>query len=108
MLAVVGFVMIGMLAAFGALCAAWMLFGFLLPGAKGGVLVCLCKGREEAVIRRYLWLHGAGLLTCPLVLLDSRLPQQQQAKIAEKYPNIKFYALESFLSGLTEEAERLG
>ncbi len=103
-----GFVILGMLAAFGALCAAWMLFGFLLPGAKGGVLVCLCKGREEAVIRRYLWLYGAGFLTCPLVLLDSRLPEKQQTQITEKYPNIQFYSLQSFVAGLQKEREGFG
>ncbi len=103
-----GFVIFSTLAAFGAVCVLWMLFGFLLPGARGGVLVCLCKGREEAVIGRYLWLHGAGLLRCPLVLLDSRLPEKRQTQITEKYPNIQFYSLQSFVAGLQKERQRLG
>ncbi len=96
------------LAAFGAVCVLWMLFDFLLPGAKSGVMVCQGGSREEAVIGRYLWLHGAGLLRCPLVLLDSHLPEKRQAQITEKYQNIHFCSLQSFTAGLQKERERLG
>ncbi len=104
-----GFVILGVLAAFGALCALWAVFGLLLPGARGGVLVCLCRqGSEEAILRRYGWLQAMGLLRCPLVLLDSSLPQPRQRLITEKNSNIRFFTLAEFTAGLQKERKELG
>ncbi len=104
-----GFVILGVLAAFGALCMLWALFGLLLPGARGGALVCLCKaGNEEAILRRYFWLQAMGLLRCPLVLLGSSFSEARQQMITEKNPNVKFYAPAEFAAGLQKEREELG
>ncbi len=103
------YVIFGFLAAFGALCALWVLFGLFFPGAKGGVLVCLCRdGNEDAILRRYTWLAGMGLLRCPLVLLDSGLDEKYRAKITESNHNIKFFTLAEFTASLQKEGRRLG
>lgn len=79
-----GYICVGMLAAFGALCALWCLFGWLLPAGRGGVLVY--RGESEAdarfFARRYLWLRGMGLLDCPLVLA-AREPEEPERRYLE-------------------------
>lgn len=76
------YVILVVLAAFGGLCALWALFGFLLPHHGSGVVICYCKEDDEVelLIRRHLWLYNAGLLKCPLLLVDeglSSLAKQQ-------------------------------
>ncbi|MBQ7345200.1 MAG: hypothetical protein IJW45_03955 [Oscillospiraceae bacterium] len=58
------------LAAFGALCVLWVLFGFLLTGTKGTVMVCLHPQDAEAVVRQHGWLQDLGLVRCPLIMVD--------------------------------------
>lgn len=74
------------LAAFGALCALWALFGFLLPGQRGAVTVCLCRGdgTEEALIRRHRWLRDMGLTHSPLVLLDGGLTDEDKGRLTRQ------------------------
>ncbi len=91
-----GFVILGVLAAFGALCILWVLFGTLLPH-PGGRLVYTCDGREEAAVRRYLWLRDLGLLRCPLVLIGSSLPGKRRQQIAIKCRSIIFYTPEEWI-----------
>ncbi len=98
-----GFVILGMLAAFGALCAIWILAGTLLPRPKGGVLVYTARGQEERILRRYCWLRDLGLLRCPLVLLDSRLPESRHQKIKEKCHSVFFYTKDQWI----EEIENI-
>ncbi len=92
-----GFVILGMLAAFGALCAIWILLGILLPRPKGGVLVFVAQGQEELLLRWYLCLRGLGCIGCPLVLLDSQLPACSQQKITQKHPSIRFSTKEAWI-----------
>lgn len=75
------------LGAFGLLCAAWVLFGTLLPGGRGAATVFLCRGEacEEAVLRRYLWLYNTGLIRCPLLLVDCGLSEKDRQRL-ERYP----------------------
>lgn len=61
-----GYILVGTLAAFGALSMLWTLLGWLLPGAKGCVLVCWGVP-DEGILSRFWWLRGTGLLTCPLL-----------------------------------------
>lgn len=79
-------IVIGMLAAFGALCALWALSGFLLPHQDGGVTVCVCRGdgKEEPLIHRYRWLQGMGLIHCPLILLDGGLSEADKARLTRQ------------------------
>lgn len=63
-----GYVILGTLAAFGAFCAVWAVFGWLLPELKGCILVCIGTP-EEAVLYRIKWMKGLGLLSCPLLVV---------------------------------------
>ena len=60
------FVLLGVLAAFGAFSAVWAILGWLLPGAGGCALVCVGMP-DEGIRSRYRWLRGMGLLNCPLI-----------------------------------------
>lgn len=82
-------IVLAVLGAFGLLCVLWVLFGFLLPGQRGGAAVLLCRGdpEEEAVLRRYLWLYNAGLIRCPLLMVDCGLTEQQRIWLV-KHPII--------------------
>lgn len=79
-------IVLGVLAAFGALCALWALFGFLLPGQRGAVTVCLCRGdgTEEALIRRHRWLRDMGLTHSPLLLLDGGLTDEDKGRLTRQ------------------------
>ena len=60
------YVLLGALAAFGALSAVWAALGWLLPGAGGCALVCVGLP-DEGTRSRYRWLYAVGLLRCPLI-----------------------------------------
>ena len=61
-----GFIVLGALAAFGLVCALWVLIGLLLP-RRGGRVVYLGDDPLTAA-RRYLWLREMGLVRSRLVL----------------------------------------
>ncbi len=101
-----GYVMIGALAAFGALCVLWLLCGLLLPRPRGGRLVYFAsETNEELVLRRYFWLRDLGFLRCELVLVDSRIPPRRQSKITEKCNSVRFYTRAQWIE---QEKENLG
>jgi hypothetical protein len=64
-----GYILLGLLAAFGAFSALWALFGWLLPDGRQGMLISM-GDPERSVVRRYLWLRSVGLLSCPLILVE--------------------------------------
>lgn len=80
----VGYLFIGTLAAFGLLSMLWAVFGWLLPGGRGGMLVYPFRSGESAqsFVRRYLWLRGMGLISWPLILIDLGITGQEQAWLA--------------------------
>lgn len=61
-------ILIGTLAAFGAVCAMWVIAGWLLPSDSGESMIYL-PGADEALIRRFLWFRKTGLLACRLVIV---------------------------------------
>lgn len=63
-----GYVILGLLSAFGAVCALWMAFGWLLPGAGGCVMVYYGHPHPEHLMR-IRWLKGLGLLSCPVLIV---------------------------------------
>lgn len=63
-----GFILLGMLAAFGLVCAVWVLAGMMLPRRRG-ILVYLGDDPMTAA-RRYLWLREMGLTSSHLVLTE--------------------------------------
>ena len=63
-----GWFVLGLLAACGLMSVMWTLFGFLLPDVKGCVL-CRVGDPDERTIWRYKWLRGMGFLTVPLLII---------------------------------------
>ena len=61
-----GYFVVGTLCAVGALSVLWAVFGWLLPGTEGCVLVCIGVPGAGA-LWRVRWLRSLGLLVCPLV-----------------------------------------
>ena len=90
-------ILMGTLAAYGALSALWAALGWLLPGLRGCALV-YAGTPEEGICRRYRWLRGLGLVNCPLiaVTLDAQME------------DIEVCSREELLSRLEREAERFG
>ena len=76
------YVIVGFLAAFGALCACWTLLGAWLVDAKPCRIVLLpAPGREETAARRYLWLRQLGLIRGEIILVCNTLPAQIPAGV---------------------------
>ena len=90
------YVLLGALAAYGALSALWAAFGWLLPGLRGCALVCIGLP-EEGARRRYRWLRGLGLLECPFLAVTE-----------EETEDTEVCSREELLARLTREAERFG
>lgn len=65
-----GYVTLGALAAFGLVCAVWILWGLLHPEAGQGTLIYSGTG-TVSMVRRYLWLREMGVLHCPLAVMHS-------------------------------------
>ena len=100
-------ILVGMLAAFGALCVLWVLFGFLLPVQHGMVTVCLCRGQgqEEHLIRRHRWLRDMGLTHSPLILIDGGLSEEERGRMARQ--GITICDLAELSARLEQEREKL-
>lgn len=104
-----GYILIGGLAAFGVLCAAWCLLGWRLTGSGGTLVVVLCgSGKEETVIQRHAWLRGLGLVRGRLVLVGSMLPDRERQCLQRKYRDVEFCSLEELPARLEVERVRLG
>ena len=91
-----GIWILGVLAAFGLLCALWALFGWLLPGLKGGVLV-ICGTPEPETFARIKLLRGLGFLDCPLILVGNW---------DQKFPDTEICSPEELPSRLEMERKR--
>lgn len=105
----VTWIVLAVLAAFGALCVIWALFGFLLPGQRGAALVCVCRGsaREEQLIRHYGWLRDLGLLRAPLLLIDGGLTEEERARLPKCRQGVEICGPEELYSRLEQERNRL-
>ena len=84
------YVIIGFLAAFGALCALWVLLGaWLTDAAPCCVVLFPAPGREEAAVRRFLWLRELGLIKGRLILVcdtpPAHLPSVVECMTREQY-----------------------
>ena len=91
------YVLVGALAAYGALSALWAGLGWLLPGLKGCAVVYM--GRPgEGIRRRYRWLRGLGLIDCPFLAVTDGAQSEE----------MEVCGSETLLSRLAWEAERFG
>ena len=89
------YILVGTLAAFGALCVLWTLLGWLLPRKKGCALVFWQAPEPEGMIG-YLWLRELGLLHCPILILDG----------SRELPGTEFCEREDLLLRLKQEWNR--
>lgn len=105
-----GYIILGTLAAFGLLCWLWGLFGWLLPGGKGNVILFLCgQGRnEDWALTRYDCLRGLGLVKGPLLIIGSTLSAREQERIQRWHRGVEFCSLEELVPRLEQEREQLG
>lgn len=69
---------LAVLAAFGVLSICWALFGWFLPACQDGWLLFPGKSGSCGFVGIYLWLRGAGILKCPLVLADFDLSEPEK------------------------------
>ena len=76
-------ILMGTLAAYGALSALWAALGWLLPGLRGCALVCMGLP-EEGVRRRYRWLRGLGLLECPFLAVTEEETEDTESCVREE------------------------
>ena len=96
-----GFVMIGFLAAFGAFCALWILLGsWLIDAGDGHIILFPAPGKEETAVRRYLWLWNLGLVKEKLTVVSDSL-----CALSHRYPGVRFLTRAQFLSDLEQERE---
>ena len=93
------YVIIGFLAAFGALCALWVLLGaWLTDAAPCRTVLFPAPGREGAAARRVLWLRELGLLKGRLTLVCERPP-------AHLPPGVECLSWEQYSQVLEQERE---
>lgn len=87
---------IGVLAAFGLLCMLWSLLGWLIPGSRGGVLVCVGKSgfTEDAFFRRVCFLRDLGLLRLPMIVVDQQMKEPERKKLIHMYGEIELCSWE--------------
>lgn len=103
-----GYVVLGVLAAYGVLCMLWAALGWLLPGGRGGATVCMCRAglKEEFFIRRWCWLRGLGLIEGVLLVIDCGLGPAERAWL-EKCRDVEFCSLEELPARLELERNRI-
>ena len=102
-------IILTVLAAFGALCVLWALFGFLLSGQRGAAVVCICRGdaREEQIIRHYGWLRDLGLIRAPLLLVADTMTQEERTCLLKCRQGVDICTMEELPSRLEQERNRL-
>ena len=91
------YILLGFLSAYGALSVLWASLGWLLPGLKGCAVVYMGRP-SQGVCRRYRWLRGLGLLSCPFLAVGKGAETEE----------IELCRREELLDRLAWEAERFG
>ena len=89
-------IFMGMLAAFGAFCALWVLLGNWLTKTDLTVAVQPTDASEEAAVRRLLWLQSLGLL-CGRVLILSEADGQHLRHLQTQFPTVEFLTKAQYL-----------
>ncbi len=101
---------IGALAAFGALSAVWVGFGWLLLRGRPGRAAYFCMDGEdpEPVLRELGWLRGLGLFRGKLWIVDGALSAQERARLVRRYHNTEFCSSEELPERLKQERNGFG
>ena len=99
-----GMILLGALAAFGALCALWLVLGNLLPGDRVGLMIY--RWRESAAGRgfvlRWRCQWELGLLRGRLAVIDLGLTEEDRLFLARWGRNVEIWETE------TEYGKRIG
>lgn len=98
-------ILIGVLAAFGLVCALWCLFGLWLSGGRGWVAVCCAGKTQTAALRRCRWLRSWGLYRGPILLVYGGQPRQLPDALARETENVEICTLEALPARLELELE---
>ena len=91
------YILLGFLSAYGALSVLWASLGWLLPGLKGCAVVYMGMP-SQGICRRYRWLRGLGLFSCPLIAVTE----------GEETEEMEVCGRDNLLDRLKWEAERFG
>ena len=90
-------VILGALAAFGALCALWLLAGAILPGGRDGMMVYCWRdsaaGRGFIARWRIQW--ELGLLRCRLAVIDLGLTEEDRDFLIRWGRNLEIWETEN-------------
>ena len=100
------YVLLGMLAAFGLLCAVWVVFGLWLSGSRGWVAVCFCGPEQGAAIRRCRWLRDWGLLRGSILAVHRELSREQMQMLSRNLEHVELCCLEALPARLELELEK--
>ena len=101
------FVLIGLLASFGLLCAVWIVLGNWLTGTQMQVLtVHVTAGRESSVARRLLWLRDLGMVESRFVVVTD-IEDETRLALLRQYRGILFLSPEQYLAYLEQERGKI-
>lgn len=99
-----GMILLGALAAFGTLCALWLVLGTMLPGDRAGLMIYCWRssaaGRGFVLRWRAQW--ELGLLRGRLAVIDQGLTKEDRLFLARWGRNVEIWETE------TEYGKRIG
>ena len=98
--------LLGVLAAFGLVCAVWAVFGVWISGARGWAAVCFCGPGGAAALRRCCWLRDWGLLRGPILAVHRGLSRERLQSLSRELENVEFCSLEELPARLELELEK--
>ena len=99
------YIVLGMLAAYGLLCALWAVFGLCFSGARGWAAVCFCAPGQEAALRRCCRLRDWGLLRGCVLAVHKGLTQERLQLLSREFRDVEFCTLEALPARLELELE---
>ena len=101
------FVLMGLFAAFGLLCALWITLGNWLTKAElETVVIHVPEGREAASAQRLLWLRDLGLAGPRFMIITTAGAETRQV-LSRQFAGIVFLSPEQYLAQLEQEREKL-
>lgn len=98
-------ILIGILAAFGLVCALWCFFGLWLSGGRGWVAVCYGGKTQTGALRRCRWLRSWGLYRGPILLVCGEENRELPELLSRETENIEICTLEALPARLELEIQ---
>ena len=102
-------IVLGAMAAFGAICILRVLFGWMLPEFEDGILlISVSAGIPESFsIRRYVYLKELGLLNCTMLAVDLGLSETERKWLLQQNCGIEIVDPEDLNGRLELERNRI-